>query len=562
MTLEAQGIMSENRPVPLRVLLVEDSADDATLVLAALRRSGYAPQWERVEIAAAMAAALARQTWDCILADYELPRFSGLDALRVRRESGLDLPFIVVSGAIGEETAVAAMKAGAQDYVMKDNLARLGPAIARELQEAEVRGERRRAAAALEEDATVAAALGRVGQELMTSLDSPGLMNDLCRVTAEVLQCDACHTLFWQPQEEVFRPIAGYGGTAEEQETVRLVTVPGSLMQGLLSRLEHDDVAEVHTIPLEVLTRLPQRATAQLCMALRHGRELIGIHVATRYDKGRPFGTTHARIARGITQLASLALGHARVREELERSNRLKSDFVATMSHELRTPLNIIMGYNDLLQDAEFGPVTPEQADILRHIGKSAGQLLGLITATLDLGRLEKGQVSLDLQPVHLADMLREIAAEARDQREATDVHFVCDVPLDLPPFQTDPGKLNVILRNMIANAFKFTERGTVTVAARAHQGGVEIAVSDTGVGIAPDILPIIFEPYRQGERSMTRRFGGVGLGLYIVRRLLDLLTGTITVDSTVGCGSTFTVWIPNHPLSRPNSRPAGDAVN
>jgi DNA-binding NtrC family response regulator len=139
---------SEAASLPLRVLIVEDSEPDAALLVRELQRSGYAPVSRRVATAAELQAALAREAWDIILADYSLPRLNGLDALAIVRASGLDLPFILVSGTIGEETAVEAMKAGAQDYLMKDQLTRLSAAVARELREAVERQARRRAEAA------------------------------------------------------------------------------------------------------------------------------------------------------------------------------------------------------------------------------------------------------------------------------------------------------------------------------------------------------------------------------------------------------------------------------
>jgi DNA-binding NtrC family response regulator len=130
---------------PIRVLIVEDSQDDTTLLLLELESGGYDPICERIETATAMQNALAKQPWDMIIADYSMPHFNALAALQLLQESGLDLPFIIVSGAIGEDTAVAAMKAGAQDYLMKDNLARLVPAVERELREAQVRRQRKQA---------------------------------------------------------------------------------------------------------------------------------------------------------------------------------------------------------------------------------------------------------------------------------------------------------------------------------------------------------------------------------------------------------------------------------
>ncbi|MBZ5516259.1 MAG: response regulator, partial [Acidobacteriia bacterium] len=137
--------------IPLRALIVEDSEDDTQLLLRVLRRGGYDVTHERVEAAAEMQAALARQAWDIVLSDYRMPGFSGLAALEILKESGLDLPFIIISGTIGEDIAVAAMKAGAHDYLMKGKLARLGPAIERELREVEDRRARRQAEEALAE---------------------------------------------------------------------------------------------------------------------------------------------------------------------------------------------------------------------------------------------------------------------------------------------------------------------------------------------------------------------------------------------------------------------------
>ncbi|MBP1688450.1 MAG: integral rane sensor hybrid histidine kinase, partial [Deltaproteobacteria bacterium] len=137
-----------------------------------------------------------------------------------------------------------------------------------------------------------------------------------------------------------------------------------------------------------------------------------------------------------------------------------------------------------------------------------------------------------------LQDELQNISAKDR-------VHLEWDIPSTLPALSTDPGKLKIVLRNLIRNALKFTERGHVRVQAQPCSGGIELRVSDTGIGIAADMLPVIFEPFRQVDGADTRRYGGVGLGLYLVRRLVDLLGGQISVESRVGEGSTFRVQLP-----------------
>jgi signal transduction histidine kinase/CheY-like chemotaxis protein len=708
-----KGTLGKSMSTPLRVLLVEDSEEEASLLLRALREGGYEPTADRVQDAFGLRDALSRQKWDLILCDYVMPALSGPTALKAMREFDADVPIIVVSGQGGEEFAVEAMRAGAHDYVSKNNLARLLPAIDRELSEYKVRSARQRAevervtllevardiagtldldeildrvhrrtAAVLECDgmatlywdpvrcvyrvirhlgvperlragieglefppehpgvewvrsgqmlvitdmarqpwvppefaqrfeftsliaapllvrswtlgvlvavreqhrrtfdtremqllegvarqlalginavelyrsqereARVSAALARVGRELMSSLSQPDLLGHLCQVTAEVLRCDGSHTVLFDASQQTWRVVAGFGDAPEAWESVRVVKLPHQLVAGVVSRLSEEDVVQVTlNEPNSPLPRaIGDRSGYQggMYAALRRGDQLIGVQTAEYRGTRERFSPQDERILGGIAWLASLALDHARVLEELERANRLKSDFVATMSHELRTPLNVIMGYSDLLLEGEFGVLTGEQNDIVRRVDRSAGELLELINATLDVSRLDAGRLTLNGQDVRLQDLLVEIDAETRElQERKPGLTFQWQVPAELAPLYTDRTKLKVVLKNLIANAAKFTEQGSVTVSAQRLQDGVEVAVRDTGIGIAPREKAIIFEPFRQVDSSIARRFGGVGLGLYIARRLVDLLGGRIDVDSEVGHGSTFRVWLP-----------------
>ncbi len=537
---------------PLRVLLVEDSEDDATLLLRALRQGGYEVTCERVDTPAAMSAALTWGTWDVVVSDYAMPRFSGLGALALLQDTGLDVPFLLVSGTIGEDVAVGAMKAGANDYIMKENLARLVPAVQRELRDAAVRRERKRVEAAWRDEAEISAALARVAGDLIALLDTPRILDHLCALTTQVLGCDASHTFLLQPEERVYMPVSNYGDTAEEWEAVRVVRIPETAASDLRARLDHDGVAQLQMPDaqdglLRILAA-PLGTGAALFVALRHGPEMIGVLSASCRAAAAHFTPQQERIARGIGQLASMALANARLVEELDRANRIKADFVATMSHELRTPLNVIIGYHDLLIGGDFGALESDQLDVLQRADKSARELLQLITATLDLSRLEAGRLPVEQRDLTLGNLIDEIAGEARIAWAKPGIAFNWHVPTDLPRVRTDPLKLKVVLKNLVANAVKFTEQGSVTVGARACAAGVEISVADTGVGIAPETLPIIFEPFRQGDAPQRRPYGGVGLGLYVVRRLADVLGATITVESAVGSGSTFRVRLPAQP--------------
>ena len=401
-----------------------------------------------------------------------------------------------------------------------------------------------------QEEAKIAAALARVGREMISALDTPVILDRLCQLTTEVLGCDCSHALLSKPEEDVFVPISGHGYPPEQWECIRVTTLPRAVLAPGLDRLKDADVANVCVayVP-HILTAVLAREygiTRALTAGLRRGGDIIGMLVACDRGPQEPFTPQQERIAQGIAQLASLALENARLVEELGRAIRLKSDFVATMSHELRTPLNVIVGYNSLLLDAAFGEVTPEQADPLRRVENSANELLDLINATLDVSRLETGRLPLDLQEISVAELIEAVDAETRALQQKPGVRFVWDVQPQLPRLRTDPIKLKVVLKNLISNAVKFTDEGSVTVAVQRRDGAMEFRVTDTGIGIPAEAHKLIFEPFRQVDSSPTRHYGGVGLGLYIVRRLVEILGGAITVDSEVGRGSTFHVTVPD----------------
>ena len=242
---------------------------------------------------------------------------------------------------------------------------------------------------------------------------------------------------------------------------------------------------------------------------------------------------------------------------ELDRATRVKADFVANMSHELRTPLNVIIGYSDLLVDQMFGELSAEQRETVQRVGEQGRELLELVNTTLDMSRVESGRVPLALQEVDLVALLAEIELEAQLVRRNPVVQVTWQVDPTMPPLWTDPVKLKVIVKNLLLNALKFTDDGAVLVTAAPRDGGVELAVADSGIGIAPDMLGRIFEPFRQGDHGGIGR-GGVGLGLHIVRRLLEALGGSIEVESVPEFGSTFRIWVP----SRPACVAAGDATS
>jgi signal transduction histidine kinase len=248
-------------------------------------------------------------------------------------------------------------------------------------------------------------------------------------------------------------------------------------------------------------------------------------------------------------------------RERAEISNTAKSTFLANMSHELRTPLNAIIGYAELVveeisdRDDDLGSLGTD----IERILLSARHLLGLINDILDISKIEAGEMRVEIRRVDLARMIRDVRAAVELLIRKRGNELVIEVEPDLGELDSDGMKIRQILINLLGNAAKFTDAGTVTLrVARAGDDAVCFAVIDTGMGIAPGKLELLFEPFVQADASASRRFGGTGLGLTICRHFADMLDATLTAESEPGKGSTFTLTVPR---SRVPSRGARRAV-
>jgi signal transduction histidine kinase len=251
-----------------------------------------------------------------------------------------------------------------------------------------------------------------------------------------------------------------------------------------------------------------------------------------------------------------------RAREALEKAIRVKEQFLGVMSHELRTPLNVVMGYARLLNERVLGEINAMQAEAVAKIMSRARDQLTMITDILEIAGIESGEGATGGHEVHLTALLDDLKSRY-DVAEEKEVVVTWDYPADLPVVKTDAEKLKHALQNLINNALKFTHRGTVTITARTgvrdRQSAagdhpqwlnpmtdfVEFEISDTGIGIAAEHLPYIFDRFHQIDSSDTRRYEGVGMGLHVVKKLADILGARVEVTSAPGQGSTFTLTLP-----------------
>ncbi|QQD72012.1 response regulator [Acidithiobacillus ferrivorans] len=241
----------------------------------------------------------------------------------------------------------------------------------------------------------------------------------------------------------------------------------------------------------------------------------------------------------------------------LRMADQAKSDFLANMSHELRTPLNAIIGFSELLKDGVMGDLSPEQKDATKDIFESGRHLLSLINDILDLSKVEAGMMKLELETANLHDLLQGSLGIVREKAAAHQIRLNLEVEPDFPPVYLDARKAKQILYNLLSNAVKFTpDGGQVTLCGHsrndlsdpeyaAYPDWLEISVADTGIGIAKKDQERLFKPFVQADSGLDRRYEGTGLGLSLVKRLAELHGGRVTMESTLGEGSTFHVWLP-----------------
>ena len=482
----------------IHLLLIEDSPDDAELILREVRKGGFTVAATRIETAAELTAALQQGGWDLILSDYSLPGFSGLTALDILTEAGLDLPFIIVSGAIGEETAVQLMRAGAKDYVRKEKLARLVPVLRRELNDAASRKERMIAEVALK--------ASRLEEEATRSK----IEHIIKSIPDGLLVCD------------------------KENRVVLMNRVAESLLDLTVEKAMNQSIRQV--FPDNELRRqlLAIRTTALV--------EPIKCYLKLLREDGSPLHIIQARTSLMQDQGGEVS-GTVTILSDVTRErelDRLKSEFISTAAHELNTPLAIIIGYLELL----LRPADPdgfkgeEEREFLQEIYSKSLFLAGIVDELLDLSRIESGQgLRLHKEGCHLAELINKTAKQIQMQapQHRLDVVLPAALPEEL---LLDCHKISEVLENLLSNAVKYSPQGgIIRVSGTLLPGYFECIVTDEGIGLAPTELSKVFEKFYRVDASNTA-VRGLGLGLCIARQIVEAHGGTIRLESRLGLGT------------------------
>jgi signal transduction histidine kinase len=302
-----------------------------------------------------------------------------------------------------------------------------------------------------------------------------------------------------------------------------------------LSRVTDDPDA------LMLLHRMNIRSA--MVVPMKTSGRVIGTISFFALKSDRRFRLQDLRLAEELARRTALAVENARLYRETQAASRAKSEFLATMSHELRTPLNAISGYTDLLQMGIADPA--QQSAHLERIKASTWHLLSVIEEILSFSRLEAGREEVHVQTLDAVKLAHEAAGLVHAAAEQKGLQFGMNLPHHPVPVRTDRLKVRQILTNLLSNAVKFTAEGSVTLELYVEDGQLTFRVGDTGPGIRPEEIDLIYEPFWQAERGTTRRAGGTGIGLTVARQLSDLLGGALRVDSTPGQGTVFSLELP-----------------
>jgi signal transduction histidine kinase len=400
-------------------------------------------------------------------------------------------------------------------------------------------------------------ALGEVSQAVNSTLDLQTVLDTIVAKAAQLSGTEAGAIYVRDEPSKGFELRATYGMDEEQVAAIRdLHAGISEAVDQMTETHQPNQVADLRELPSTPVneTLLLAGYRARLLVPLMRSGEVVGALVVRRKTPGE-FSAGTVDLLQTFAAQSVLAIQNARLFSEIEEKSRQlamasehKSQFVSSVSHELRTPLNAIIGLTEMMvtNAARFG--TEKAAEPLQRVHRAGTHLLGLINQVLDLSKIEAGKLELNPQTVQLAPLIDEVAGTARQLAQEKKNRLVVEVQENLGALTVDPMRLRQILLNLLSNACKFTKDGEVKLRASGVSNGrqwIELAVSDTGIGMTAEQQAKLFEEFSQAEAATAQRFGGTGLGLAITRKLARMMGGDVTVASEPGKGSVFTVRLP-----------------
>jgi PAS domain S-box-containing protein len=492
----------------LKVLLIEDSENDMLLIKRELQRGKFIVDMLWIQTIEEIIKAIKDQEFDVIISDYNLHKFNGSNVLSLFKEFEIDIPFILVSGTVGEDIAVQVMKNGANDYIMKDKLKRLVPAIEREIKDCRIRQDYKKAEQALKQSEVKFRKIFENIQDVYFQID---LLGNILEISPSVER---------------------YSGYKREE-----------LIGKSLNQFYFD--FEERTKFLNEVSKYGEIRDFEIRLKVKEKKFIYcSVNAHILYDNDNMPIALEGSL-RDISDRKQAEIELINAFEKAEESDHLKTAFLQNISHEIRTPLNGIIGFSKLLQSENL--TKEEIIEFTGIIQQSSIRLLEIVQNVLDISKIETGQIEIKNKTFcinalidDLYSMFSPIANEKgiilKFQNFSDDENCL---------IFADENKLNQIFTNLINNAIKFTHTGYIDFGYKFKENIIEFFVKDTGMGICLSDQKIIFERFTQIDLSITRGYEGAGLGLAICKGLLEFMNGSIWLESDVKQGTTFFFNIP-----------------
>lgn len=521
----------------LRILHLEDSRVDAELVRHLLEAAGMEIDLDRVDSRDAYESALDHGSYDLILADYSLPMFDGLTALDIAHARRPEIPFLFVTGALKDDSAVETLRRGATDFIVKQRLARLVPAIERALREREERQHRTRAEAALKFMAEASAFLA-------SSLDLRATLGNVARLAIPTI-ADWCVVELSTRAPDISDQVACAHVDPKKGDVLRRLRVSRIRSDALVNNnaaiFPDVDPAQLADDPeqREVLTSL-NPSSMMIVPLVVNGRSL-GVIVLGVGDRKRLYDTLDLATVCNLADRAAVAVENARLYRQLQREVTAREDLLAIVSHDLRSPMQSILMTASMIDQRT--PASDPMKPRLEVLTKSADFINRLLGDLLDLSKFDAGGLQLDRERYDVNRIIQDSLELLASQAERKGIALVFDAPAGELTAECDRTRVRQIVGNLLGNALKFTPAGgTITVrACAAGEHAIRVSVTDTGPGIPAGNLAHLFERYWQAKHQHD----GIGLGLSIVKALVEAHGGRVAVASEVGRGSTFEFTLP-----------------
>jgi len=504
--------MTEN----LTILFVEDLVTDYELAVYEIRKANPDFISKRVDTRDEYLSALQNYKPDIIISDYIMPEFNGMTALMIKKDIAPTIPFIMLTGSTNEETAVQCMKAGADDYVIKEHIKRLPHSI------------------------TIALANAKVKKEIIFTQQELARRELLLRNAVNNLPSN--FTIY--NSERRIEYINEFGLVLSKLS-------PKDAVGKKEEEIFPDSVTECYLSVLNKTFETKETQVTECLINYADNPRFVIYYFVPSLDENNNIYKVLG-IAYDITERKEAEEKLKIAIKRAEEYDLLKSAFLANISHEIRTPLNAIMGFSQMIRKSF--PDNEQLLGFIDIIMLSSNQLLDIIKKIIEISQLVSGKSNINKSTFSLTGLMNEmymnfqLMEESKIKQGITFQLEISTLKTNNDLIVTDREKLVQIIKNLLSNAFKFTYSGTIKFGCEIKDSGfLHFFVSDTGIGIEGEKLDLIFDIFRRGDESFTRQFGGVGLGLTICRELVNLLGGEIWVESKPKEGSIFNFVLPEH---------------